>query len=400
MKMRLADWITALIVIMAVAGGSCLLSFYNKPGTANSVKIAGYCLHFISLGLAFLMTTYLGRYYSGLQNDRNGEFVDDKHLRSDYYYGDSGNGCCGKYAYNFMILYCLVFIYGVFLIALFGCIASSVSWPNSMANLNPVLVNGLSEGIIIYFVSLMALWYSIVVFKPLIPNLCYIVRTDSANLMLPMDEKRTNEKNSSNCCISLFTRYGFYEDNADSQKYGIWSSVSLMIAFCISVPVMNCGFAVYYNSKVYHDVIISLGVAFTIIPLVLGGIIMIYANQRGDDVSCQFWSWTTIVLIWLVASFVTVWFYLPYGGNWPTDSAFVATTMTRNIFFIVQAVPACIGIIIGVVYLLFLFGQFLGWLCCKRVADEVIDAQRKIDSTKITDAKGKTIIQVEELNVL
>jgi hypothetical protein len=143
------------------------------------------------------------------------------------------------------------------------------------------------------------------------------------------------------------------------------------------------------------------------IPLILGTAIMICGSYRGDDVSCTFWSWITIILIWLGASFVTVWFYLPYGGNWPTDAAFVETTMARNIVFIVQAAPAFIALLIGVGFLLYLFGRCLGWLCCFRIADEVDEAQRKIDSTKSakpTDAKGtgkgKGTIQVEELNVL
>ena len=392
MKAYLQYWITAVIIIFEIIGGVCFLSYYNNIGLTTTLRTIGYIFHFLSLGLAFLMASYLGRYLSGMQHDRYNQFK-NRHKNNSYYDDDYGDECCECLAYDhqYLIPYFLGVIYTVFIFTAFCIIAEK----SKNITINTFIIDGMSEIIIIYFASFIGIWYYAVVFKPLIPNFCFAFGIDSEKTYLEMTEERRNEWANNSCFMNFFTKYGFYQQYNDVTRYYIWSSISLVCAFIVSVFVMNCGFAVYYNNRTYHYVIISLSIIFTVISLVLGIIILICEYKDNNKYEGSHITWIIIIVLWLLSSFGAVWAYFPYGGVWSIDSAFVQTSMMRNIFFIVQAVPSFLAILFGVGYLLYLFGKFIGWLFGSCLKNEIEQAQQRIGNSEI-----KTVqIKVEPLEM-
>lgn len=189
-KLGAQHWLTAICILMALVGCIMNISYYNNPYRVDPlVHKTGLILHFVSLSIAFLLTSYFGRYFSGLQHD-------EKNATNNF-----------SYNYHYLLGYIMVSMYWFFtLVVYLPCIVS-----NKSGKVDMTIINGLSEGILIYTVSSLLLWYSTVVFKPLIPNLCYATNVKITSCYLPYDEEREEKWTKHSCFVNFFTEYGFYE---------------------------------------------------------------------------------------------------------------------------------------------------------------------------------------------
>jgi len=105
---------------------------------------------------------------------------------------------------------------------------------------------------------------------------------------------------------------------------------------------------------------------------------------------CMFWTWIGFLITWQVVSIVLFFVYLPYNG-WDVNANHNETSMMRNIFFIVQAVPGLLAIAFGFFVLLFLFGKCLRWSCgclTEQFHDEITNAKAKVDGFKPVEDVG------------
>ena len=241
--------------------------------------------------------------------------------------------------------------------------------------------------------SSIILWNWTVVFKPIIPNWCYACKVDSHKYFIPYDEDRRNQWTSHSGFVKIFTDYCFYEQKDVCYERWTWSTVSLLVQFSVSVIVMNCSFAVYYNNETYHNTMIGLGIGSALLASLLQTLIFIsYWKGRNTldkplikDAKVMFKWWIGIIITWQVVSIGLLFVHLPYGGVWKIDPAFQETSMARNIFFIVQGIPGLIGALIGAIYLLFLLGKGLRiccGCCCNRMTQQIGETKENISQMK------------------
>lgn len=364
MKLELYHMMLVIIVTMGFVGCVVNITYYNNPEKiSQEVHTVGLWLHFVSLGLMLLMTSYLGRYLSGTQHNRyDGNF---------------------RYNYHNLIAYIMVPVYWFFIMVYLSCIA------DNYAKGRPIeTINGCSEGVIIYFASSIVLWYWVVVFKPIIPNWLYAFNIDAPKHFIPFDEDRDDVWRSHGFFVNFFTKYVFYEQDEDVERYAIWSSVSLLVMFGISVAVMNCSFAIYYNDRTYHDVMIALSTASTFIALFLQGMILLAIYKGRSTLNADYIeerkkfiynSWLYVIGGWSLASVFVFFIYVPYEGNWDIADGFEETCMMRNIFYMVQGGIFLLAIVIAAIY-----GSYVCVGCCFcSVADEIYSAQSKVDGFAI-----------------
>jgi hypothetical protein len=249
------------------------------------------------------------------------------------------------------------------------------------------VIDALSNGIVMYFISSMILWYSIVVFKPLIPNFCYSLGIRSDGCYLPNEEARDQAITKHGRFVYTILKYCFYELSEDCNKVGIVSSISLLICFCMSVVVMNVGFAVYYNDVNLHNWIVALGIIFTFVPMLLQGLIFI-ASHRGkatldndttDGAFCMAMWWLGTVAVWFLVGIILLFVYMPYNG-WSVDSSYPTTSQARNIFFIVQGVPGLLCIAGVAVFGLYLLIKCVSpTSCIQWFKNELDDAKNQVN---------------------
>jgi len=164
----------------------------------------------------------------------------------------------------------------------------------------------------------------------------------------------------------------------------------------MSLVVMNCGFAVYYNDQNLHNWIVALGIIFMVVPIILQALIFI-ATYKGrnsleqeitDNGFCMFWWWVGFMVVWFIVGMVLFFVYLPYNG-WSIDSAFPTTSQMRNVFFIIQGVPGlfCVaaGLAIGIYFLGLCMCQYS---CLQWFKDEVTDAKNQVNGfTNLDETK-------------
>ncbi len=149
-----------------------------------------------------------------------------------------------------------------------------------------------------------------------------------------------------------------------------------MFTYCFLVTNLAAG-AIYVPYNFYKFTLI-LTSSFMILPLLIGLIIIVIFNRKGktddDDNSDAFTCWYIPLSIWALVSFILFFIYLPYNGNWQTDTTNPMQSAVRNMFFVVQGSLA--------------IGYILVWLiiflicCCKSTKEVVQDS--------IADAKTKT----------
>ena len=231
----------------------------------------------------------------------------------------------------------------------------------------------------------MLLWYYVVVFKPIIPNLCYATNVEAPSCYIGIDDERRTEREKHGTFVSVIVNNCFYEkwDDMDDE---INSSISLLITFCFSLVVMNSSFALYYNDRLYHDTMIALGIVGTAIPMILQSLIFA-AKYKGRATLDQktigvgvmtFWSWMTCIGIWLLVSIILSFTYMPYYG-WKVDSSYPETSMMRDVFFVVQGVPGMIALIGGIIIgLFYLFRLLRDIRCCQWWRDEITNAENQV----------------------
>ncbi len=368
-KLGLSQFLTTILIMAAFAGFFCNVAVYSTPSyIGTGVETAGLWLHLSSLLLTIIFTSYLGRYVSGLQHAKDNEF--------------RTFNCCDGYYFYASLGYIMTGLYWLATFVFYACIAGNYDHGRNMT-----VINQYSKGIMMYYISSVILWYWVVIFKPFIPNICNSTNVNSLDCYLPMTSERKSENTSYSWFVRFFTYYGFFEHERDVKNYNIWSSLSLLLQFCASVIVMNCSFAVYYNDRLYHDVTTAVSTSSVIISIFLQGCI-VYASYKRygtlDDLCNSSWQsiaawWISLSGLWLIVGFLIAGIYMPYK-SWAIDTNYPETSMMRNIFFIVQGVPFACGIVIGFIYVLYLFRYIPSCCqaCCQPLKDEITDAQNKV----------------------
>lgn len=356
------DWIFFGITVTMSFVGCVLNSVYYCDPSRTTIYSIGLGFHITSVILTWLLTSYLGRYLSKMQHS------------------DNQGGC---FAYHSLLGYIVPSINWFFIFVNF----IGIGWTWSSRKSSLLVINALSNGIVMYFISSMILWYSIVVFKPLIPNFCYSLGITSDRCYLPMDEVRDQKVAKHGRFVYTVLKYCFYEIPEDCNKIGIWSSISLLVSFCISVIVMNVGFAVYYNDVSLHNWIIALGIIFTFVPMILQGFIFIASYKDSgnfdrdmiDSTWCMIFCWIGFVAAWFLAGIIVMFLYMPYNG-WSIDASYPTTSQARNVFFIVQGVPGLL-VIAGsiVVGLCFLIKCISPQSCVQWFKNELDDAKNQVN---------------------
>lgn len=355
------------IVLTAFVG--CILNtvFYNHP-EITEVRVPGLVLHFLSLGL-LLLYDYLVEWSS--LNTLNTNYISDP----------TDEECVECWLIT--IQYCMAGLYAFFIIIFLMCLPDG-HWHD------PKDVNRLAEGMIIYFASLLVLWYSTVVFRQLIPNICKAIRgrrqygylqnfqepvtssdrsytssSEGDTLVRPelrdsLDSGTRTIRPYRDCFQKFFLRYGFYEIDKRSQFYQpIWSTQSLCIIFTYSIIFMNACFALYYIDSTYYITLLILSVGSVLFSFGLLCLIFVAHFREGnltDEDSNRFYdaylwmfiSWLIVVGTWILVAFILFFVYLPYNG-WPTDA-----TRIKSMLFVAQGAPAVLVVGICVMILLIL----------------------------------------------
>jgi hypothetical protein len=334
-KFGIHHWLAGITVLLSIPGAILNCIYYATPTDIFNWSIAEYqhynniglWLHFVSLGLTMLFTSYPFRYWSGFHD-------------TDKWTNDS--------TYNSTMAYIMVPVYWFcILLVYFPVIAD-----HGKSDIS--LINRCSEGIILYSISSIILWYWVVIFKPVIPNLCYATKVDLPSVYLPYDGTRQTNYEKYGCFVNFFANVGFYEQETDLIKYSIWSSFNLLIIFCFSVILMNCSFAVYYNDLTLHKWMLAISITTMVFSMIIQALIFIAfykgrneLNQTDDRKFMSFWR-IVFIIAWQVVSIILFFVYLPYGG-WKIDDSFKDTSMMRNIFFIIQAVPGFVALGVGII---------------------------------------------------
>lgn len=371
-------------------GVALATSILNIVGSKfDDLWTLGVGLHLLSLFLCLCMTTYTARYLS------------INPLRSN----DGDN--------NFVILsytMCASYLFVILILMFFAIDDYSTNYGN-------IIVDAYSRGLIMYSLSFIIIWYRTVIFKPLLPNICYTFnccnRRPNINgyQNLNTAKKQKCHKCCGNCCnifcaqccnqslfysiepdvdrigrlerygviINFFTKYGFYEDLEDIRKHKIWTSISLLIMFIFSTMLMNFSFAMYYNDKIYHDILVTMSVSSFTFCSILQLIIFVCNNKilnllddfdttASSNVSRKsvFYLWTFSIVVWFIGSFILFMVYFPYQ-TWQIDPKYPTTTYMRNIFYLVQGGIAIIGLSGILVYVVIFLLKWccIRW-CCKR----------------------------------
>lgn len=373
-KLSLQHFISATSCIIAIIAAILNISYFsNTKNVPIGIHTAGMVLHFISLGSCLLMNSYIGRYISGYQNNRD-------------------TGPCIPRIYYPVTTYIVSITYWFFSMIYLAIIANSHNNNVDLQKIDPC-----SQGFIIYFLSSIILSYSTIVLKPIIPNLFYSLGIVSPKLYLNHDEKREENRKKYGCFSNMFISEMVYEQSSDIEENYIWSSASLAIIFSISMAFMNSSFAIYFNNRLYHDIMVGLTTFSTALSLILQTSIFIsyYKSRNVLDKSTStniyplLWLWIPIIIIWIIASTVVGFVYFPYDGNWTIDSNFVETSMQRNIFYLVQAfpiVPIMLSLIIAGIYYT---GVGLRWCFCSQIASEIRSAQNRISGFTVIDETTK-----------
>lgn len=375
-KIGTPHWLTTICILMSLVGCIMNISYYNNPSRVDpNINKVGLILHFVSLGLSLLLTSYIGRYFSGLQHDENNNTNDI------------------DYNYHYLLGYILGSMYMFFtLLVYLPCIASN--WSTNKPNMT--IINGLSEGILIYTVSSLLLWYTILVFKPIIPNLCYATNVKLTNCYLPYDDERERKWQKHSCFVNFFTEYGFYEPLRQKQNDSVylkssivWSTISLLFVFVFSIIIMNCSFGIYFNDNMYYHALATISTCSTLFSLSIQGLIFLahYKRRKYDNtlqnVSNEerdelFKIWLIIIGIWITVGVVLFFVYFPYDG-WAINQNFTDRSMARNIFFLVQGIPGLFAASVGIIYLVYLFGKCLRWCFCSQLVEEINNAKHKVN---------------------
>jgi len=299
----------------------------------NNLYSLGIILHCSSLLATIILTSYTGRYLS-INPER-------RHI-SDTNYIILGYGLAASYIFFILILMFLTF-------------------DDYSADYGNKIVDAYSQGLIIYSLSFFLLCYKLLVFKPLIPNCCYTLNYNSRMYRVAPDIDRINRLYTYGTVISFLTKYGFYEDTEDIQKYRIWSSISLLIMFIFSICLMNASFAIYYNDIVYRIVLMSTSVAMSFFILVLQTTIFI-ANNRitnllqdrntGNNHNISrllvFYSWIVVMTVWFICSTILFLLYFPYN-NWAIDIKYPQGTQIRNYFYMIQGGIGMLGLVMEII---------------------------------------------------
>jgi hypothetical protein len=212
---------------------------------------------------------------------------------------------------------------------------------------------------------------------------------------LPPDEKRGLSRNKHGKFVSIFTHELFYEHPDDINSSIVWSSTSLLLMFCVSVAFMNSSFAIYFNNRLYHDIMIGLTTGSTMLVILLQSIIFVgyykgwstFELPMKDNFTELMKIWIAVGIIWMVSSMVTACIYLPHDGKWSVDTNFVETSMQRNIFYMVQAFPIVPLVIIGLIAGFYYSGKCLRWCFCSQLVGEIDEAKNRVAgyTIKLTD---------------
>lgn len=221
---------------------------------------------------------------------------------------------------------------------------------------------------------------------------------------MEFEEKVIEENNKYSFFVRFFTNYGFYEKKDDTNNYGIWSSFSLLVCFVIHIFVMNCSFAVYYNDRIYHDIMTGTSTIVLILTCFLQICIFVASYKRYDEMNCSTknigWIWITVIGLWITFTFGIAHFFIPYNG-WPIDEKFKETSMIRNIFFIVQGSILCVLLVallcIGIYYLQFL--PSCCKFCCEPLRNEIVEAKNKVQEYENYQQGYNNIYENKEITV-
>lgn len=376
---QLSPILVALLILSACIGCIINTSVYSNPSLIGSqTETVGFYLHITSFVLALILSSYLGRYISGLQN------ASDKDFEKRF-----GPDTCGPHYYYCVLGYFLGALYAFFTLVHFAAIAGQ-----NDHGFNVTIINQYSKGIVMYYISFVIIWFHITVFKSFIPNFCNSLNIDSYKCYLELDDKMILENEKYSWFVRYFTNYGFYERNKDKYNYGIWTSFSLLIFFCISVSIMNFSYAVYYNDIFYHNFMIIFSTIMTSLAIIIQCLIFMASYKRYGlpDNSNALWSnaawpWIICISIWILCGFIVAHFYIPYDNSWKIDDKYKETSMIRNIFFIVQGVPVILFLVvllgIGIYFLRYL--PVCCYECCKPLKDEINEAKNKVQGYQSQD---------------
>ncbi len=371
MKLAIHEAVCILCVITSIIGAIMNMAYFaDTAHVSPTVHIFGILFHVVPLAIILLLSSYLGRYLSGYQNNRATERY-------------------GK-RFNSIIAYILAPIYWFFAMIYLTIIADSHNNNVNLSKIDPC-----SLGFIIYFSSSVILWFWLVVSKPLIPNIFYALGITSHSCYLPPDEKRNLNRAKHGRFANVFTHELFYEHPDDANSSTIWSSISLLLMFCVSVAFMNSSFAIYFNNRLYHDIMVGLTTGSTMLAMLLQSLIFVgyykgwstFEQPMKDNFAEVMKVWIGIVVCWVISSLVTACIYLPLDGKWTVDTNFVETSMQRNVFYMVQASPIVPMVIVGLIAGVYYFGKCLRWCFCSQLAGEIDEAKNKVAgyTIKLTD---------------
>ncbi|AYV77198.1 MAG: hypothetical protein Barrevirus18_12 [Barrevirus sp.] len=306
---------------------------YCFDTSQTAIRSASIIMYIISLIFTLFLISYIGRYLSGLQHPQlTSELV-------KIFYASIG--------------YSMTIIQWVFIAIIYICIFADAS-NNDSNNISYVFIDACSPAIIALSISSMIIWYSTVVFKPMIPGFCNTCNIKSDKLYLNndvTDEKIIEYQQHSKIKLFLQSHGLYHEDRASLNAYLdnpiIVSSSSLTAAFIMSLFMMNCSFALYYNRQVYHDVLIWISVISGIIPCIFQIIIMWFLPFSYYSETCSFIFWLTVLILWGLGGLGSMIGIATTYSQWLNlNSPFKENIKQWFIFLMVQGVPGSLTLVI------------------------------------------------------
>jgi len=311
--------IVSAIISAAAFVSVCLqynFVFDDKSDGTELYYNVGLYMHFIALFLSLVMTSYLGRYLSGSQHK--------KAVYSSYH----GYAICCVYAFAILFMWML-----------FG-LGLAIGFKDT----DPTYVkmtNNASKVLLLNFGSFVLIWLWSSVFKPLIPNLCYVFKVDSPTLYLPMDNDRADLANQNSHFVNVFTRFGFYESNDDTINRSS-SSLSLMILFTFSIITANVAVRFYKVDAIYYYVLVGLSAGSAVLSVLLQLLIILAYSKDTGGLNREFFEiskicWLAITGCLTVLGLILFFVFFPYNG-WSSviDKSYELPSTISNIFFMVQ----------------------------------------------------------------
>jgi hypothetical protein len=314
-------------------------SLGDSDALTEPLYVASLYVYCVLFGLSLLLTTHLGRYFSGSRQLHHGYAA-----------------CC---------------IYLINIIVPWTGLALELMVEDVDLKVTQI-ENNLYRNLLIFLGSFVVVSFWTSVFKPLVPEYCcYTSTNDYLN-------------DSFDSSDSMYYQNGSC-DKRDYKRDYLSSSTVLGILFICSLITLNIAVRCNKVNSLYYDLLFSLSVGATISSL-LFQLILIAVNgiksiQLTIDPMASFVWFLNIGFI-LIAGIVLFFVFFPYNG-WSSiiDKSYEHTNNIRNIFILVQGGIAFLICLAILVYILTFVPRCCSSCreCCRESHQDAIEDYERLN---------------------